>query len=124
MTVLADLIILLDPIVGSRVYRDRAPEPQPTFPYITIRDDVSRAGLMLGDGRTMLWRHLAQVDLWQVLTDEDDGLVESVVAALDGVLLDGPRGRAYVDQIVRLVEPAEEPAIAHTAVTIRVAVRT
>lgn len=123
MTVVATVKALLDPILGGRVYRDEHPEdPNVAWPYANVRDDVSRNPAVRGDQRTVAWTRLVQVDVWQRAEAEDDGLLDTVLAALDGAEPPGRDLLIQVDASQRLYEP--EARIVHHAVTLRVATLT
>jgi hypothetical protein len=119
MTAVADIIAAAGSLVSDRAYRDRLPDEieTPTFPYLTISDDVAVTTLMTGDGRTLATRALIQVDVWQTVADEDDTLAGTVLAALNGLALSEGRLRLMFSSSVRLIEPFEDPAVAHTAIT-------
>jgi hypothetical protein len=102
--------------IAERVYRDRAPDGEPR-PYVTISADISRVPSLRGDGRTGRWKRLIQIDVWQDKAVEDLGLVDAVVAAIDGhrIATLGTT-RAYVSSVQRLLE--EEIELVHAAVSV------
>lgn len=80
-TVLVDAAINA---ISSRIYRDIAP-PETTYPYVTISDEITNQPVLLGDKRVLARLRQLRVNLWQLRTDENVGLIDEIVAALDSV---------------------------------------
>lgn len=142
MTVLAQLKELLDDVktyepagggpsatvvsdLDSRVYRDEPPEMAdggPAFPYVTIFEDVERNVELPGDGGTIARRVMAQIDLWQLASAEDDQLAPAIVDRVDGVKLAAPALRARVRGTSRFPEDraGTDDRIVHHAITVSV----
>lgn len=116
------LVAAAVPGIAERWFRDRAPDSEP-LPYGTVVPDISRVPTIRGDGRTLRWRRLVQVDLWQQRPSPQSGevedltLVEYVVSALDGVRIPSLSAtRLYVQSATRLLE--EELELVHHALTV------
>lgn len=79
--------VLVDAAISgilSRIYRDIAP-PETTYPYITISDEITNQPALLGDKRVLARSRQLRVNLWQLRTEENVGLIDEIVAALDSV---------------------------------------
>lgn len=70
--------------ISSRIYRDIAP-PETTYPYVTISDEITNQPILLGDKRVLARSRQLRVNLWQLRTEENVGLIDEIVAALDSV---------------------------------------
>lgn len=66
------------------IFRDFAP-PNTAKPYITYSDELRNVPAMIGDGVVATRRRLVQFDLWQDRASEDTSLIDTMVAALDGI---------------------------------------
>lgn len=83
MTLRADIKAILDPLLGERVYKDRAPA-RVQVPYAVVTDSDPTSAALKGDRAVIAWRHDGTVDLWQAWNTDDETLVLQVIAALDG----------------------------------------
>ena len=100
------------------VFRDFAP-PGQTQPYITYSDEISNVPVLIGDGLAMTRNKMVQVDLWQDRVLESVDLIDSVVAALDGVgQIDSTKSvfRVRVSNVVRIVSTTD--SVVHHAITL------
>jgi hypothetical protein len=114
VTVRSEVVALLDPVFGGRVASDVSPAGGLARPYARVRDEVSEAPRMRGDGRTKAWARLVQVDVYEDLATADGSKVDQAVSALEGVALAAAM-RVYVQSRVRL--PTPEAGVVHTALT-------
>lgn len=126
-TLVADVKAALDGLVGSRVYRDAPPDTNadgtggPDLPFVVVLADVNRTRALYGDGAVMATVEVAQVDLWQDADDEDDALIESAVAAINGLAGTDGRMSVQIDAVNRFgAEPVGDDAgLVHHAITVR-----
>lgn len=88
MTLRQDIIAALDTItaLGERNYSDRAPDGA-DLPYTVTRLDISDAPALRGDGRTLAVTRLAQIDVWEARSAEDEVLRKAIWTTLDGLEL-------------------------------------
>lgn len=119
MTILAQVKALLDPVDPlTEVYRAGWVPDDAALPYAVILDPISNAPALHGDARTLARRRLVQVDLWQAEANEDDSVVDDVIAALDGKRITA--GRILVQDSV-LVPDETDADVVHHALTLSVA---
>lgn len=105
--------------IGERIYRDIAP-PETQYPYITISDEITNQPVLLGDKTVIARTRQLRVNLWQVRTSENVGLIDEIVAALDNAGLSANKvvfGCRVLD-IQRLYD-SEDDIVLH-AVTLNV----
>lgn len=114
MSVRSEMRTLIKPLFDGRVYADRL-DGQPR-PAAVIRDDISRAPALIGDGRSQYWRQLEQVDVWQDASTENASLVDDVLDTLDGARIVGRRLRVRL--VVRVPDP--DANLVHTAITVEI----
>lgn len=116
MSVRSEIIRILDTvgILGRRNYADARPEGEP-LPHTVVLDGISQAPALLGDNRTMAWRRIGQVDLWEDAAVASQDTQDAVVNALDGAVLAGAF-RLRVASADRVYDP--DARWAHTAITL------
>ena len=109
--------------LGGRIGLDTKRENE-TYPNVTMVPNVSVNPALRGDQRTLARSHQGQVDLWQATADEDDALLEDVLAVLDGISMTRSAGllRLQIAGWQRLVDPDYE--VIHHAITYTVAALT
>lgn len=117
MTVRAEVIRLLDgvSILGGRAFADERPEAEP-LPHAVVLDAIAVAPALAGDGRAMFWGHLVQVDLWEDAAVASQVTSDAVVAALNGVPINGSL-RLKVESANRVYEPDQR--LAHVVIQVR-----
>lgn len=119
MTTAADVKAVLDAATGlglAAVFREGEVLDETAFPYVSILDPVSDAPALSGDARTLAYRRLLQVDLWQDAEEVDDTLVDRVVAELDGARPEG----SYPVRLVDVVLVPEPDRVVHHAITLSI----
>lgn len=105
----------LDGVLGDgRVWSDRLPDGT-ELPAAAIIPDIGRAPALSGDARTIAWRDLHQVSLWEVYEDESTQVKDEVLDALDGYQLPSG-GRLKVTGVDRL--PEDLDGVVHHAITL------
>jgi hypothetical protein len=116
MSVRSEIIRLLDTvsILGGRNYADTRPEGEP-LPHTVMLDGISQAPALIGDNRTMAWRRIGQVDLWEDAAAASQSTQDAVVNALDGAAVAGSF-RLRVASADRVYDP--NTRWAHTAITL------
>lgn len=105
--------------VTSRIYRDIAP-PETTYPFVTISDEITNQPALLGDKTVLARIRQLRVNLWQIRTEENVGVVDEIVAALDSADISANKDvfRVRVFDIQRVFD-SEDDTILH-AVTLNV----
>lgn len=105
--------------VTSRIYRDIAP-PETTYPFVTISDEITNQPALLGDKTVLARIRQLRVNLWQIRTEENVGIVDEIVAALDSADISANKDvfRVRVFDIQRVFD-SEDDTILH-AVTLNV----
>ena len=106
--------------VGTKVYRDFAPD-EITMPFVTFVSDISRVPVLEGGGVVKARQQTMAVDLWQQLSGESVGLIEEVIAAIDGAELTGVDKTVFqckVTDVNRMVELDTD--VCHHSVTLDV----
>lgn len=105
--------------ISSRIYRDIAP-PESTYPYVTIADEVTNQPVLLGDKRVLARNKQMRINLWQVRTQENVGIIDEIVSALDSVDISANQDvfRVRVFDIQRVFD-SEDDIVLH-AVTLNV----
>lgn len=68
--------------IGSRIYRDIAP-PETAYPYVTISDEITNQPALLGDTQVLARLRQLRVNLWQLRSNEDVSLIDTIVSTLD-----------------------------------------
>lgn len=85
MSARSELLKLLDSIFGAdHTYSNEVPGAGFPSPYAGIADTISEVPELRGDIGTLATRRIIQVDVWQHGDDENDDLIDSVVALCDG----------------------------------------
>lgn len=119
MTFAADLLAIVDPLVASRAYTAETVPNDAAFPYISIlMEPFETLPALDGDAKTLVWRRLCQVDLWETVGGEDEALTRNVRAALNGAQMSDPRYRLRVQSIVRVPEPDPASQVVHRTITV------
>lgn len=103
----------------TATYRSGWVPDDAVFPYASFLDPVSDGIALSGDARTLGRRRLLQVDLWQDEATEVDGLVETVVDALDGQRVASGFRVRVTD--VSMIPDETEADVVHHALTLSVA---
>ena len=106
--------------VGTKVYRDFAPD-EIAMPFVTFVSDVARVPVLEADGVVKARQQTMAVDLWQQLSSESVGLIEEVIAAIDGAELTGVDKTVFqckVTDVNRMVELDTD--VCHHSVTLDV----
>lgn len=120
MTIGGEVKALLDEVEGiTAVYRRAWVPEDAQFPYASFLDPVSVSVGLAGDARTLKRRTLIQVDLWQKEAEEDDGLLDAVMDAIDGASITS--GRVRVQDATLVPEESADSDIVHHALTVSVA---
>lgn len=116
MSVRSELIRILDTvsILGGRNYADARPEGEP-LPHCVVLDGISQAPALMGDNKTLAWRRMGQVDLWEDAAVASQSTQDAVVNALDGAAVAGSF-RVRVASADRVYDP--DARWAHTAITL------
>ena len=89
------------------------------FPYASFLDPVSDAPAFSGDARTLGRRRLLQVDVFQDEASEVDGLIETLVDALDGTGIESGF-RVRVTDVTQVPDETDSDVV-HHAMTLSVA---
>lgn len=118
MSVRSEVIALLDPVFGGRVYGDAIPAGGMEFPYAGVPDHLSENPALRGNRKVLAWRRTGQVDVWEAIDDEDPGLLDAVIEAIDGRPVSGAFHLSVLSSM-RMVEV--DPGVVHHAVTYSVA---
>lgn len=118
MTTGGDVKAILDTVSAlTETYRQAHVPDGAVFPYASFLDPVSQVPALSGDARTLAFRRLLQVDLWQTREGESDALLDAVVLAIDGA--DAATGfRLRVENVVLVPGPEEDEGIIHHAITV------
>lgn len=116
MSVRSEVIRLLDvvTVLGNRNFADERPEGE-ALPHTVVLDAITFNNQLLGDGRVMYWRHIAQVDLWEDAAAASQTTRDAVVAALDGQPVTGSM-KLRVESAARVYEP--DRRLAHTVISV------
>lgn len=114
MSIFSATKALVDATAVTMTYRSGEVPDDAVFPYASILDPVGDAPALEGDARTLAFRRLLQVDLWQTIEGEDVTLLEDLIDVLDGApLADGFRLRVSDANVI-----PEENEIVHHAITV------